>query len=165
MKFFCASLLVILSVTAAAYPVMAEDAVIKPGSKVAFDYVLTVDGLIADSSQAKGPLEYTQGEGNLPAGLTRQMAGMKAGDEKTIEVKPEEGYGNPDPAGIKEIPLSQVPKEIKPEVGIILQMQDQDGQLFPARVTEIKKDTIVIDLNHPLAGKTMVFKVRVVSVK
>lgn len=165
MKSFCAVLVMVLIAAAVALPACAEDAVIKPGSKVAFDYVLTVDGIIADTSQAKGPLEYTQGEGNLPVGLMRQMEGMKAGDEKTIEVKPEEGYGNPDPSGIKEIPLSQIPKEIKPEVGIVLQMQDQSGQLFPARITAVKPDSITIDLNHPLAGKTMVFKVRVVSVK
>ncbi len=165
MKLFCAALVLSLSILTAVPQIMAEDAVIKPGSKVSFDYVLTVDGLIADSSQAKGPLEYTQGEGNLPIGLTKQMAGLKAGDERTIEVKPEEGYGNPDPMGIKEIPMTQVPKDIKPEVGVILQMQDQNGQLFPARIIEIKKDSIVIDLNHPLAGKIMVFKVRVVSVR
>ncbi len=143
----------------------AADAAIKDGSKVAFDYVLTVDDKVMDSSQAKGPLEYTQGEGVLLPSLTKQMAGMKVGEEKVIVLKPEDAYGNPDPAGIKEIPLTAVPPEVKPQVGMILQMQDQSGQLFPAKVTEVKKESIIIDLNHPLAGKTLNFKVRIVSIK
>jgi len=143
----------------------AEDVVISKGSKVAFDYVLTVDGKIVDSSQTKGPLEYTHGDASLIPGLTKRMEGMKVGDEKVIEVPPEEAYGNPDPAGIKEIPLSSVPKDVKPEVGIMLQMQDQSGQAFPAKIIEVKKDSIMIDLNHPLAGKRLTFKVRIVSIK
>lgn len=142
----------------------AEETVIHNGSKVVFDYVLTVDGKIMDSSQAKGPLEYTQGEGNMIPGLTKQLEGMKAGDEKTFEVKPEEAYGNPDPAGIREIPFSSVPKDVKPEVGLMLNMQDQNGQAFPAKIIEIKGSSIVIDLNHPLAGKTLTFKVRIISI-
>ncbi len=142
----------------------AEEAVIQSGSRVAFDYVLTVENKVVDSSQAKGPLEYTQGDGKLIPGLTKQLEGMKKGDEKIVEVKPEEGYGNPDPAGIKEIPISSLPSDIKPEVGLILQTQDQSGRTFPAKITEIKKDSIIVDLNHPLAGKTLTFKVRIVSV-
>ncbi|MBN2452868.1 MAG: peptidylprolyl isomerase [Candidatus Omnitrophica bacterium] len=144
--------------------IKAGDAGIEDGSKVAFDYTLIVDGKIADSSEGRGPLEYTQGDGKLIPGLTRQLVGMKAGDEKTVEVKPEEGYGLPDPSAVREIPFSAVPSDIKPEVGMILQMQDQAGRLLPAKVTEMKKDSIMIDLNHPMAGKTLVFKVKIVSV-
>jgi FKBP-type peptidyl-prolyl cis-trans isomerase 2 len=161
------SMVVILAACFAVFTLQADaaDAVIKSGSKVAFDYMLTVDGKIVDSSQVRGPLEYTHGEGHLIPGLTKELEGMKVGDEKTVEVKPEDAYGNPDPAGIKEMPLSSVPGNVKPEVGMMLQMQDQDGQIFPAKVTEIKKDSIIIDLNHPLAGKTLTFKVRIVSIK
>jgi len=145
--------------------VAAEDAAIHDGSKVAVDYVLIVDGNVVDSSQGRGPLEYTQGEGKLIPGFTTELEGMKAGDEKTFEVKPEDGYGNPDPAGIKKMPLSSVPEEIKPQVGMVLQMQDQEGQTFPARVVNMDQDSITIDLNHPLAGKALTFKVKVVSVQ
>ncbi len=143
----------------------AVDVVIHDGSKVSFDYVLTVDNKVMDSSQTRGPLEYTQGETVLLPSLTKQMAGMKVGDEKIIVLKPEEAYGNPDPSGIKEVPSSSIPPEVKPQVGMILQMQDKAGQTFPAKVIELKKDSIVIDLNHPLAGKTLNFKVRIVSIK
>lgn len=164
MKCLRAALMLIAGISIFISQIYAEEAAIRNGSKVAFDYVLTVEDKVVDSTQAKGPFEYTQGEGNLITGLTKQLEGMKKGDEKIVEVKPEEAYGNPDPAGIREIPLSSMPADIKPEVGIILQMQDESGQTFPAKITEIKKDSIMIDLNHPLAGKTLTFKVKIVSV-
>lgn len=143
----------------------AEVAVIKDGSKVAFEYTLTVDGNVVDSSQGGAPLSYVQGDGKMIPGLTSQLAGMKVAEEKTIEVKPEDGYGMPNPAGIKEIPMSAVPKDLKPEVGMVLQMQDEAGKLFPAKVTEIKADSLIVDLNHPLAGKTLIFKVKIASIQ
>jgi FKBP-type peptidyl-prolyl cis-trans isomerase SlyD len=164
MKPLCAALIFAAGLSIFISQAHAGETVIHSGSKVGLDYVLTVEGKVVDSSQAKGPLEYTQGDGKLIPGLTKQLEGMKQGDEKIIEVKPEEAYGNPDPAGIKEIPLSSMPADIKPEVGLILQMQDKSGQSFPAKITEIKKDSIVIDLNHPLAGKTLTFKVKIVSI-
>ena len=164
MKCLRAALMLVAGLSIFISQAYAEETVIHSGSKVAFDYVLTVENKVVDSSQAKGPLEYTQGDVKLIPGLTKQLEGMKVGDEKIVEVKPEEAYGNPDPAGIKEIPLSSIPADIKPEVGLILQMQDQSGQSFPAKITEIKKDSIVIDLNHPLAGKTLTFKVKIVSI-
>lgn len=165
MKSLCAALMLTLALAFFALQASAVEMAIQNGSKVAFDYVLTVDGKVVDSSQAKGPLEYTQGEAKLIPGLTKQLEGMKAGDEKTFSVKPEDAYGNPDPAGIKEIPLSSVPKDVKPEVGMMLKMQDQSGQSFPAKIIKITESSVVIDLNHPLAGKTLTFKVRIVSVK
>ena len=165
MRYLCVALALIASFIIFASEGKAEDVAINDGSKVAFDYILIVEGKVIDSSQAAGPLEYTQGDGKLLPGLTKQLNGMKVGDEKTVELKPEEAYGNPDPAGFKEIPLSAVPKDIKPEVGMVLNMQDQNGQSFPAKITEVKKDSIMVDLNHPLSGKTLIFKVKIVSIK
>lgn len=164
MRLLCAVSMLTMGLAVLVSQAGAEPAAIHDGSKVSFDYVLVVEGKIADSSQTRGPLEYTQGDNTLIPGLTKQMQGMKPGEEKTIEVKPEEAYGNPDPEGIREIPLSSVPKDMKPEVGMVLQMEDQARQTFPARIIELKKDSIVIDLNHPLSGKTLIFKVKVVSI-
>lgn len=165
MKSLCAVLISMAAFAFFALQADAAEAVIHNGSKVAFDYVLTVDGKIVDSSQTRGPLEYTQGDGKMIPGLVKELEGLKAGDEKTFSVKPEEAYGNPDPAGIKEMPIQSVPKDLKPQVGMVLQMQDQSGQVFPAKVTKITDKSIVVDLNHPLAGKTLTFKVKIVSVK
>ncbi|MFH1189596.1 MAG: peptidylprolyl isomerase [Candidatus Omnitrophota bacterium] len=164
MRFLRAVPVLVAGLSISISQIYAEEAVIHKGSKVSFDYVLTADNKVVDSSQVRGPLEYTQGDGKLIPGLTKELEGMKVGDEKTVQVKPEEAYGNPDPAGIREMPLSSIPADIKPEVGAVLRMQDQNGQSFPARITEIKKDSIVVDLNHPLAGKALTFKVKIVSV-
>lgn len=143
----------------------AADAVVKDGSKVAFDYTLTVDGKVIDQSAGKAPLEYTHGEGKLLPGLAKGIEGMKVGEEKTIELKPADAYGQSNPLAFQEIPASSLPAEIKPQVGMILEANDKNGRSFPARIAEIKGDKIVMDFNHPLAGKTLVFKVKVTSIK
>lgn len=165
MKYFFAVVILVVSFAFVATPAMAADGVIQKGSKVGFEYTLTVDGKVVDSSEGRGPLEYTQGDGKMIPGLTKELEGMKVGEEKTVVVKPEDAYGSPNPDGFKEIPITAVPKDMKVEPGMMLQMQDEKGQVFPARVTEVKKDSIMIDLNHPLAGKTLTFKVKIASVK
>ena len=166
MKRICAVLILLFCLSAVnSLTVKAEDMVIHKASQVTFDYVLTVDGKVIDSSKNRGPLEYTQGDRKLIPGLTRQLEGMKAGEEKTIEVKPEEGYGYPLQAAFKEVPLSSLPKGTKPAVGMVLQGTGKDGRTFPARIVEVKKNTMIVDINHPLAGKTLLFNIKIVSVK
>lgn len=143
----------------------AAEMTIHNGSKVAFDYTLTVDGKVFDSSAGRGPLEYTQGDGKLIPGLTGKLEGMKAGEEKTVEVTPKDAYGMPDPAAIRPVPLSSLPADKKPEAGMTLRAQNSNGQTAIVKIVEVKKDSAVIDFNHPLAGKTLVFKVKIVSVK
>jgi len=143
----------------------AADTVIQNGKQVAFDYALTVDGKVVDSSVGKQPLEYTQGDGKLIPGLTKQLEGLRVGDEKTIVLPPEEAYGQPDPNAFKEVPRSNLPADVTPEVGMSFQAKDVDGNVFAMRISELKKDSVVMDLNHPLAGKILTFKVKVVSIK
>jgi FKBP-type peptidyl-prolyl cis-trans isomerase 2 len=135
------------------------------GRQVLFDYTLTVDGKIVDSSKDRGPLKYTHGQGDLIPGLTRQLEGMKIGEEKSIVVAPEEAYGAVDPAAFKEVARTTLPKNIDPQVGMFLQVQSPDGKVFPVRISELKKDSVMIDFNHPLAGKKLFFQVKVVSVQ
>ena len=145
--------------------VMAGNLAIHKGSQVAFDYTLTVDGNVIDSSKDRGPLQYIQGDGRLIPGLVRQLEGMRPGDEKVIQVSPEEAYGNSDPSAFRQVPLSTLPKGTKTEVGMPLQGTDKNGHVFNARIIAINKKDAVLDLNHPLAGKTLIFKVKIVSVK
>lgn len=143
----------------------AAGAAIQNGSKVTLDYTLTVDGKVLDSSQGKAPLQYTQGEGKIIPGLERQLAGLKAGDERDIVIKPEDAYGPTNPAAIKSVPLAKMPKDLKLEPGMVLEGQAADGRSFPARVIAIEGDSVMMDFNHPLAGKILNFKVKVVSVQ
>ncbi len=137
---------------------------IQKGNKVAFDYVLTVDGAVVDSSEGKVALEYTHGDGTLIPGLTRQMDGMEPGDEKNFEVSPEEAYGIVNPQAFQKVPVSALPKEIKPAVGMVLKAQDNTGESMTVRISEVKENEVILDFNHPLAGKTLMFKVKIVSV-
>jgi len=142
-----------------------NDMAIKNGSKVSFDYTLTVDGKIMDSSQGRGPLQYVQGQGTIIPGLAKQLEGMKSGEEKAITVSPEEAYGAVDQNAFREVPRSSMPAGLNPQVGMYLQTKNPDGSARPVKIAGVKKDTILIDFNHPLAGKILHFNVKVVSVQ
>ncbi len=140
--------------------------VIVKGSKVTFDYTLTVDGNLLESSEGREPLQYVQGEGTIIPGLARELEGMRAGEEKDVVVLPENGYGNVDVNAVKEIPKSQL--NLSPEVnlqpGAQIQATDDQGRKIVMRVKEVKEDTIVFDFNHPLAGKTLNFHVKIATI-
>ncbi len=167
MKFnlVCTSLLILVGITNPAIAKGEKTMVVEKGRKVSFDYTLTVDGEIVDSSKDKGPFEYTYGEGKIIPGLAEGMKGMHIGEEKTITVPPQEAYGQINPQAFKEIPKSSLPKDVEPKVGMVLGVHTPDGNTIPVRIAEVKKDNVVLDFNHPLAGKTLEFKVKVISIK
>jgi len=137
---------------------------INKGSTVKIHYTLTVDDEQVESSFQKEPLTYQHGEGQLIQGLEEQLEGLGEGDVREISVAPEKAYGDRTPENIVAVQKSAfgTPEEIK--VGTFVEGKTQDGQPFRARVTEEEEDAFVLDLNHPLAGKTLEFKVEVVSV-
>jgi len=144
--------------------VKGEDVTIGEGSQVSFDYTLTVDGEVVDSSEGRDPFTYTHGEGQIVPGLEKNLKGLHVGDEKKVAVSPEEGYGVVDPNAFKEVPRSTLPPDVKIDLGMMLQAQNPNGNLLTVKVTEVKDDTVVIDFNHPLAGKTLNFDVKIVSI-
>jgi FKBP-type peptidyl-prolyl cis-trans isomerase 2 len=143
----------------------AEDAVIATGKKVKFDYSLTVDGQVVETTKGKQPLAYTQGQNQLIPGLEKQMAGMKAGEEKSIVVKPEDGYGPVMKEAFREFDKTKLPKDVEPKIGMMLELKDKDGNAYPAVISEVKDKTVMLDFNHPLAGKELKFDVKVVSIE
>jgi len=101
----------------------------------------------------------------LIPGLEKELIGLKAGDAKTVTVKAEDAYGPVRPEALREIEKEKLPKDITPEVGMVLEMQDPEGNAYPAIVKEIKDNTFILDFNHPLAGKELKFDVKIVSVE
>jgi FKBP-type peptidyl-prolyl cis-trans isomerase SlyD len=89
---------------------------------------------------------------------------MSVGSEKKVTVKPEDGYGPVKPEAFQEVPKDKLPPEAL-KVGTVLSARGPDGQTVPVRVHEIKEDTVVMDFNHPLAGKTLFFDIKVTEVK
>lgn len=144
--------------------VFAEDAPqIADGKTVKFDYTLTVEGKVVDSSEGREPLQYVQGQSQIIPGLEKQMAGLKAGDEKEVDVKAAEAYGELNPKAYAEVPRDKLPKgDLK--VGMQLHSTGQDGQPVFATISEVKKNAVVMNFNHPLAGKDLHFKVKVVEI-
>jgi FKBP-type peptidyl-prolyl cis-trans isomerase SlyD len=139
--------------------------IIKDGSVVSFEYTLSgEDGKTIESNKGKAPLKYTQGSHQIVPGLEKELAGMKAGEEKRVKVTPEEGYGPVDPKGFQEFPKDKIPSEGL-KVGAVLMANGPRGQQVPVRVHEIKENTVVLDLNHPMAGKTLLFDIKVLDVQ
>lgn len=137
----------------------------KNGSKVKVHYTGTLDdGTVFDSSEQREPLEFTVGEGQVIRGFEDAVRDMSLNDEKTVTIKPQEAYGIRSKDLVMEIPRDKFPAEVNIEVGGRLVLKSPEGQNVPAVVSEVKKDIIVIDLNHPLAGKDLTFKIKVVGV-
>lgn len=135
------------------------------GSRVTLEYTLSDEkGDIIESNKGKQPLQYTHGQGEIISGLERELAGMKVGGEKTIVVKPEDAYGPVDPNAFREVSRAMIPAEAL-KVGTRLVASTAQGQSFPVRVHEVKEKTVVLDFNHPLAGRTLSFNVKVLDIK
>ena len=117
-----------------------------------------------DSSTGIEPLEFTVGAGQMIKGFDAAMPGMTVGEKKTINILPEDAYGVKDEKAIIEFPKENIPKDMKPEVGMQLQLRNESGQPFPVTIAEIKDDIIVLDANHSLAGKELVFDIELMEI-
>lgn len=123
------------------------------------------DGQVFDSSLEREPLEITLGQGMLIPGFEKGLVDMKVNEKKTVNVPKEEAYGDVQKELFQEVSNENLPKEIKPEVGMGLMAKNPDGSERQLRVAEVKNDSIVVDANHPLAGKDLTFDLEVVEIK
>ena len=138
---------------------------ISPGKKVSLEFTLILDdGTHVQSNVGQEPMVYTHGAQQIIPGLERQLLGMRVGERKRIVVLPEEGYGPVDPKRTQEVEIDKIPEEAR-KVGAKLTGRGPQGQMMYAEVKEIKGDTAVLDLNHPLAGKKLTFDVKVLKVE
>lgn len=117
-----------------------------------------------DSSEGREPLEFTVGAGQMIKGFDAAMPGMKLGQKKTIVIAPEDGYGEKDADAIIEVPKANVPPDMQIFEGMELTLSDDQGRPVPVVVVEIKEDIIILDANHFLAGKDLVFDVELVEI-
>lgn len=138
---------------------------VQNGANVSIEYTLKDEGgQVLDTNKGKNPLTFTQGQQQIIPGLERELVGMHTGDEKKVVVKPEDAYGPIVPNAQTEVPKDSVPKEGL-KVGTPLMARSGSGETRPVVVKEIKENTVVLDLNHPLAGKTLFFEVKVLGVE
>ncbi len=139
-------------------------ATVQDNMDVGLEYTLTVDGSVVDSTKDRGPFHYVHGKGQLIPGLERELIGLHVGDAKDVAISPADGYGEVDPAAFVEVPKDQLPNDVTPTVGMSLRGVNPDGKSFRAKINEIKGDSVVLDLNHPLAGKALTFQVKVTDI-
>lgn len=139
----------------------------KNGSLVKVHYTGKINGEVFDSSEGKEPLMFKVGDHRVIKGFEDAVIGMKKGDKKTVKISKEEGYGVRDEKLVSEIPKNQLgdlSKKVDLKPGVSFQLKDQMGNVALATVAEVKDDSIVLDLNHPLAGKDLTFDIEVVEV-
>jgi peptidylprolyl isomerase len=121
------------------------------------------DGEVFDSSSEREPLEFTLGGGEVIAGFDEAVTGMAPGEAKTVVIPAERAYGPRRDEMVGTVPRAQFPPAIEPAVGQRLQMQ-REGQPFVVTVTEVTDDAVVLDANHPLAGRALTFDLRLVEI-
>jgi len=138
---------------------------VQDGQVVSMEYTLHVDGEMIDSSVGHEPLEFLQGAGNIIPGLEDELYGLEVGEAKNVIVAAEDGYGILDPDAFIDVSREQFPAEIPLEIGVELQVQDEDGQPMLARIDRVDDDNVRLDFNHPLAGKELVFDVKIVALR
>ncbi len=138
--------------------------VVADGKKVSIEYTLKLeDGTTVDTNVGKKPLTFVIGSHQIIEGLEDALKGMKIGETKHVVVPPEKGYGPVNKNAIIEVEKNRIPEGAK--VGTILKGTDRNGRDFYARVVEIKDKTVLLDFNHPLAGKTLYFDVKIVNIE
>jgi FKBP-type peptidyl-prolyl cis-trans isomerase 2 len=137
---------------------------ISNGARVSIHYKLFVDGELIDSSEGRDPLSYTQGQGQIVSGLERHLAKLSPGDRTTVEVSPEDAYGPSKVDAIQTLPKHAFEDANGLKVGRMIQGRTLEGQAFSATVRGIEDDEVTLDLNHPLAGKTLLFEVEILEV-
>lgn len=122
------------------------------------------DGSVFDTSANREPLGFTVGDGNMIKGFDSAVDGMAIGDKKTITIPAAEAYGERRDDMMIDVPIEQVPADIKPEIGMQLTLQGGNGQPMPVIVTNVDEKKITLDANHQLAGKDLIFDIELVKV-
>ncbi|WP_299622392.1 peptidylprolyl isomerase [uncultured Tateyamaria sp.] len=137
---------------------------IKDGDTVRIHYTGTLmDETVFDSSEGRDPLEFVVGSGQIIPGLDVALPGMAAGEKKVVKIACADAYGPINPAMRQGVPRDAIPAEIPLEVGLQLQMQTPEGHPMPVTVVEVGEEEVMLDANHPLAGKDLTFDFEVVS--
>jgi FKBP-type peptidyl-prolyl cis-trans isomerase 2 len=123
-----------------------------------------LDGQVFDSSEGKEPLAFTLGQGSLIPGFEKGLINMTLNEKKTVKITKDEAYGDPSEDLIIEVPRGELPSDMSIEVGMGLVSKSPDGQEMNLLVIEVKEDSVILDGNHPLAGKDLIFDLEVVAI-
>ncbi|HJU13010.1 MAG TPA: peptidylprolyl isomerase [Candidatus Nitrosotalea sp.] len=135
---------------------------VKGGDTVKVEYTGKLDdGSVFDSSDNHGkPLEFQVGSGQVIRGFDDAVLGMSAGDEKEFRILPQDAYGHHDPGLVQKVPREIFPKDAELAPGLLFEAGLPTGERVPAMISEVSGDSVTVDLNHPLAGKSLNFRIK-----
>ncbi len=160
---FLISTFILITSFAYAADAKAKDNVIDVGKKVKMNFTMKSNGTVLETTEGKAPFEFTFGEHPMILGVQNALKGLKAGDKKSLTLTPENAFGQINPKAVMEFPKTQFPKaDIKP--GMVFNAKGKEGMPLRGIVKEVKKDTIILDFNHPLAGKELQVDFEVIEV-
>lgn len=135
------------------------------GNTVRVHYTGTLeDGTQFDSSRGAEPLEFAMGQGQLIAGFENAVAGLTTGESCTVTLAPEQAYGESNPDMVQQVARELMPEDVELEPGMVLQGQAGDGSVDNFTVVSLTEETVTLDANHPLAGKTLTFEIELVAI-
>lgn len=132
---------------------------VKDNIVVTLDYKLIVEDEMMESTEDGEPIKFIQGLGQIISGLENALYGLKIGDQKTVVIQPGDGYGEYDPESLQEAKKEEFSEEIPLDVGTFLDLEDDEGDILSAQIVAAEEDTVTLDFNHPLAGKTLTFEI------
>lgn len=138
---------------------------ITDGVVVSLAYSLTVDGEVIEQVGADEPLEYLHGADMIVPGLEAVLQGKQVGEKLHVTLPPDQAYGEYDEDEIEEIDLDEMPESEQLQEGMMVEVEDEDGETYYAFVAEITDDSVVLDFNPPLAGKTLTYDVEVLGMR
>ncbi|MEA3471333.1 MAG: peptidylprolyl isomerase [Thermodesulfobacteriota bacterium] len=139
---------------------MADE--IKHGDTISVNYTGKLEsGEVFDSSEGNPPLKFTVGAGQLIKGFDDAVVGMKKGEKKSVTISSENAYGERIDDRVVDFPKTNIPEDMQMTIGMVVQLSDESGRAFPAVVTEINDDAVKMDVNHPLAGKDLIFDIEI----
>jgi FKBP-type peptidyl-prolyl cis-trans isomerase SlpA len=139
---------------------------IGPGTKITLHFALQLDnGDMVDSNFERAPATFTVGDGNLLPGFEKALFGMLEGEHKTLVIKPEDGFGQRNPNNIQEIARSQFSPDLELSEGLMLSFADAQKTELPGVVQRYDAEVVVVDFNHPLAGRDILFEVAILKIE
>ena len=147
--------------------ISTKPSIVAKGHMVSVDYVGTLDsGEEFDNSTKNGPISFVAGAGQVIKGFDNAILGMKVGEEKKFKIAKNEAYGDINPELMHKVPLDKLPADIKTQakVGGFIVLQAPTGQQIPAKIAAMDKTSLTLDMNHPLAGKNLNFKIKIVDI-
>jgi FKBP-type peptidyl-prolyl cis-trans isomerase 2 len=140
--------------------------IVQEGDTITVEYEGRLDdGTVFDSSDKhKEPLQFTVGEGKIIKGFDEAVVGMKIGEEKEITIPPELAYGQHNPELVRDLPRNVFPEDQEIQEGMVFMMSLPDDRQVPVRISAVAEEKVTVDLNSPLAGKTLTFTIKIINI-